>query len=79
VQLGAFRSPDDSARVIDRARRSAPGGLLDRAQRVVQPVDTRSGPLYRARLSGLSQEDAANACASLAGQGIACFVVAPGA
>lgn len=79
VQLGAFRSPDDSARVIDRARRSAPGGLLDHAQRVVQPVDTRSGPLYRARLSGLSQEDAANACASLAGQGMACFVVAPGA
>jgi len=79
VQLGAFRSPDDSARMIDRARRSAPGGLLERAQHVVQPVDTRSGPLYRARLSGLSQQDAATACASLAGQGMACFVVAPGA
>lgn len=79
VQLGAFRSPDDSARVIDRARRSAPGGMLERAQRVVQPVETRAGPLYRARLAGLSQEDAANACASLSGQGMACLVVAPGA
>jgi len=79
VQLGAFRSPDDSARVIDRARRSAPGGLLARAQHVVLPVDTQSGPLYRARLSGLSQQDAATACASLSGQGMACFVVAPGA
>ena len=79
VQLGAFRSPDDGARVIDRARRSAPSGVLDRAQRLVQPVETKAGPLYRARLSGLSQQDAANACASLVGQGMACFVVAPGA
>lgn len=79
VQLGAFRSPDDGLRVIDKARRSAPGGMLVRAQQVVQPVETQSGPLYRARLSGLSQEAAANACASLVGQGMACFVVAPGA
>ncbi|WP_431861241.1 transglycosylase SLT domain-containing protein [Azospirillum sp.] len=79
VQLGAFRSPDDGLRVIDKARRAAPGGMLVRAQQVVQPVDTQSGPLYRARLSGLSQEAAANACASLVGQGMACFVVAPGA
>ncbi|HYH38435.1 MAG TPA: transglycosylase SLT domain-containing protein [Azospirillum sp.] len=79
VQLGAFRSPDDGLKVIDKARRTAPGGMLVRAQQVVQPVETQSGPLYRARLSGLSQEAAANACASLVGQGMACFVVAPGA
>lgn len=79
VQLGAFRSPDDGLRVIDKARRVAPGGMLVRAQQVVQPVETQAGPLYRARLSGLSQEAAANACASLVGQGMACFVVAPGA
>ncbi|WP_448192543.1 transglycosylase SLT domain-containing protein [Azospirillum sp. sgz301742] len=78
VQLGAFRSADDGARVIDRARRSLPG-MLDRTQRIVQAVDTKTGPLYRARLSGLSQQDAASTCASLVGQGMACFVVAPGA
>ena len=78
IQLGAFRSADDGARVIDRARRSVPG-VLDRTQRVVQAVDTKAGPLYRARLSGLSQQDAASSCASLVGQGMACFVVAPGA
>lgn len=78
IQLGAFRSPDDGARVIDRARRSVPG-VLDRTQRIVQAVDTKTGPLYRARLSGLSQQDAASSCASLVGQGMACFVVAPGA
>lgn len=78
IQLGAFRSPDDGARVIDRARRSVPG-MLDRTQRIVQAVDTKTGPLYRARLAGLSQQDAASSCASLVGQGMACFVVAPGA
>ncbi|WP_148219635.1 lytic transglycosylase domain-containing protein [Azospirillum sp. B510] len=77
VQLGAFRSPDDSQRVIDRARSSMP--MLSRSQRIVQAVDTQTGPLYRARLSGLSQQDAANACNGLVSQGMACFVVAPGA
>ncbi|PWC37466.1 lytic transglycosylase domain-containing protein [Azospirillum sp. TSO35-2] len=78
VQLGAFRSADDSSRVIDRARSSMPG-MLSRTQRVVQAVDTQTGPLYRARLSGLSQQDAASACSGLVTMGMACFVVAPGA
>ncbi|CBS90217.1 transglycosylase SLT domain-containing protein [Azospirillum lipoferum] len=77
VQLGAFRSPDDSQRVIDRARSSMP--VLSRSQRIVQAVDTQTGPLYRARLSGLSQQDAASACSGLVTIGMACFVVAPGA
>ena len=78
VQLGAFRSPDDSARIIDRARRSLPG-VLDRTERVVQAVDTQNGPLYRARLTGLTQQDASASCAGLTGLGMACFVVPPGA
>jgi len=78
VQLGAFRSPDDSARIIDRARRSLPG-VLDRTERVVQAVDTQNGPLYRARLTGLTQQDASASCANLTGMGMACFVVPPGA
>ncbi|MBP2299150.1 transglycosylase SLT domain-containing protein [Azospirillum picis] len=77
VQLGAFRSPDDSQRVIDRARNSMP--TLARSQRLVQAVDTQTGPLYRARLSGLSQQEAATACNGLVAAGMACFVVAPGA
>lgn len=78
VQLGAFRSADDSARVIDRARSSMPG-TLSRTQKIVQTVDTQTGPLYRARLSGLSQQDAASTCTGLVNLGMACFVVAPGA
>nr|WP_207458089.1 lytic transglycosylase domain-containing protein [Azospirillum sp. SYSU D00513] len=78
IQLGAFRSPDDGSRVIDRARRTLPT-LLDRASRVVQPVSTEDGTLYRARLTGLSQKSAADSCASLAGLGMACFVVPPSA
>lgn len=78
VQLGAFRSPDDGAKVIDRARRQLPG-MLDRTQHIVQAVDTKAGPLYRARLSGLSQQNAADTCANLVDRGMACFVVAPGA
>lgn len=78
VQLGAFRSPDDSGRVIDRARRSM-AGTLSGTRPVVQPVDTHTGLLYRARLAGLSQQDAESTCSSLIGQGMACFVVAPGA
>lgn len=78
VQLGAFRSPDDGARVIDRARRTLPS-VLGKTQQVVQAVDTKTGLLYRARLAGLSQEAANSTCASLVGQGMACFVVAPGA
>lgn len=78
VQLGAFKSPEDSARVIDRARSSMPGSLI-RTQKIVQPVDTLGGPLYRARLTGLTQQDAASACNGLVGLGMACFVVAPGA
>ncbi|MCW2239848.1 transglycosylase SLT domain-containing protein [Azospirillum canadense] len=78
VQLGAFRSPSDSNRIIEKARRASPA-TLTRTERVVQAVDTQNGPLYRARLTGLSQQDAAQSCASLSGQGMACFVVPPGA
>ncbi len=78
VQLGAFRSAEDSGRIIDRARRAVPG-TLNRTERIVQAVDTQNGPLYRARLTGLTQQDAAQSCASLTGLGMACFVVPPGA
>lgn len=78
VQLGAFRSADDSARVINRARQSLPG-MLSHTQKIVQAVDTQTGPLYRARLSGLSQRDAAATCSGLVDLGMACFIVAPGA
>lgn len=78
VQLGAFRSADDSARVINRARQSLPD-MLSHTQKIVQAVDTQTGPLYRARLSGLSQRDAAATCSGLVDLGMACFIVAPGA
>lgn len=78
VQIGAFKSPDDSGRAIDRARSMVPS-QLGRSQRVVQPIASPFGPLYRARLAGLSQEAASSACANLVNQGMACFVVAPGA
>jgi hypothetical protein len=38
----------------------------------------RGQVLYRARLTGLSAQDAASACATLANVGMDCFTVPPG-
>jgi D-alanyl-D-alanine carboxypeptidase len=44
----------------------------------VMEVQGQSGKLYRARLTGLAEPDAREACRLLTKQNQACLVVAPG-
>jgi hypothetical protein len=76
IQVGAFPNPDTSRAVIAEARTRL-GGLLAGATPMVASV-RYAGILYRARLVGLSAEQAAVACSALSADGIACIPVAPG-
>jgi hypothetical protein len=76
IQVGAYPDPANSRSAIATARARG-GDLLSGAQPAVVVVQ-RSGTLYRARLVGLSAENARAACARLAGQGMDCFTVPPG-
>jgi hypothetical protein len=75
VQVGAFPDPNVSMAVLARARAAAT--MLVGAEGAVLPVQ-RGQVLYRARLTGLSAQDAASACAMLANVGMDCFTVPPG-
>jgi hypothetical protein len=77
IQVGAFPDPAASQNAIAAARARA-GGLLAFAQPAIIPVQ-RGNTLYRARLVGLSAGSASAACAQLAGAGMNCFTVPPGA
>lgn len=76
IQVGAFRSPNDSNRAIDAAQRTVPG-LLTPARRHVMEVSTSSGQFYRARLVGFSSDQAQRACETLAASGTDCMTVSP--
>jgi cell division protein FtsN len=74
VQVGAFSNTAIARIAVDRARAAAPGLLRD-AQADLRPTASRGGTLYRARLTRLSEDDATNACASLARSRVDCVVV----
>ena len=76
VQVGAFPDPSVSMAQLARAHAAA-GRLLGGAGDALMPVQ-RGELLYRARLTGLSQDAAAAACAQLQGAGMDCFTVPPG-
>jgi hypothetical protein len=76
IQVGAFRSPTESNRAVEDARRAVPD-LLNPARVHVVQVDTPAGRLYRARLIGVSSTSADRACARLSSQGSACMTVSP--
>ncbi|HSK40526.1 MAG TPA: lytic transglycosylase domain-containing protein, partial [Arenibaculum sp.] len=78
IQVGAFRSPNDSHRAIEAAWRSVPD-LLTPAERHVVEVSTPAGQVYRARFSGFSSDQAARACAMLSSYGTDCMTVSPDA
>ena len=78
IQVGAFRSPNDSNRAIDAAQRAVPG-LLTPARRHVMEVSTASGQFYRARLVGFSSDQAQRACETLTASGTDCMTVSPAA
>jgi hypothetical protein len=78
IQVGAFMDPGEARQVANTARSLAPGELRG-SQTVLGTTSPFGGHvLYRARLSGLSAQNAALACSTLAAQRQACVTVPPG-
>jgi D-alanyl-D-alanine carboxypeptidase len=77
IQVGAFATLSTAQSAADRARAAAPE-LLDRTK-IELPATAPLGAqvAFRARLSGLSPQAAAEACGRLTGQGMACITVPP--
>ncbi len=75
IQIGAYatRSIAESELQI-YSRRS--GGLLNTAQHVVVPVESRGHTLYRARFGPMAERDARETCAKLTEIGQTCFATA---
>jgi cell division protein FtsN len=78
IQVGAFRTAQDSQRALENAQRNSPD--LGGAQRHIMEVSTPAGQFYRARLVGFASPDQAQrACQSLTSRGTDCMPVSPGA
>jgi len=74
VQLGAFRRPAAAEKLLSRVR-----GKLPAAEPLVEPIDAGKATLYRARMTGLTEADARNACQRLKREKVNCSVVSPAA
>jgi D-alanyl-D-alanine carboxypeptidase len=74
VQLGAFRRPAAAEKLLNRVR-----GKLPAAEPLVEPIEAGKATLYRARMTGLSEADAQNACAKLKREKMTCSVISPDA
>lgn len=64
IQVGAYKSKQQTTDALNRAVAKLPA-LLDGAEQQIVPLKTRHGTIYRARLAGLSEQAAHNACAAL--------------
>ena len=77
IQVGAFGDRDSAAGAVIGALRRQPR-LLSDAETVIVPVAGNKGVFYRARLYGLSEEQARKACFALrTKQTNTCMVVSP--
>jgi D-alanyl-D-alanine carboxypeptidase len=76
VQVGAYRQAAPAHRAATRAADAAPR-LLAPADVSVSRIRGHRGPLYRARLVGLSQDRARQACRALVADGTDCLVIQP--
>jgi len=74
VQVGAFYSLSPARKAARDAAERLPGILGD-TQVVIPLVEAIQGPLYRARLMGLSKTKAHKACRRLKSLEIDCLVV----
>ena len=74
IQVGAFRSEDRTSVAISNAVSAAPE-LLSWAEPRVKPLVTGRGTLYRARLAGLDETTARDACRKLERSGIGCLAI----
>jgi hypothetical protein len=60
--VGAFSSHTAGMNALKAAHQELPGRLTQNAEYVIVPLMTNRGVIYRARLTGLSNEDATSAC-----------------
>lgn len=75
VQLGAFRQAAAAEKLVNKAR-----GKVPEAEPLVDAVEAgKNVTLYRARLTGLTQADARQACEQFKREKMTCSVVSPDA
>ncbi len=74
VQVGAYRDDKQARRAATAAAAQAPHLLMHTHVRV-SSIKGRQGPIYRARLVGLTREHAEEACRLLSHQGRDCLAV----
>lgn len=77
VQVGAFSRRMDAEQALSNAQ--ARVSKLIRAHRLLVPYGDTGHELYRARLTGLAEREATNACALLASIALDCIIVPPSA
>jgi hypothetical protein len=77
IQVGAYGSAGDAREAVESARHHERSELAS-ARMIVMPVHVSQRLLYRARLSGLSEEAAVNACQAIRGRS-PCMVLSPDA
>lgn len=78
IQVGAFSNEAQARSAADIARKQAAEALAQ-ARPAVGSVKQASGTLYRARLTGLSREAAAQACEQISRNRSNCIVLSPDA
>jgi D-alanyl-D-alanine carboxypeptidase len=77
IQVGAFANLATAQAAAEKARSAVPD-LLRTATTVLPATAPFGGkPAFRARLSGLSQVAAVDACSRLSSRGVACMTVSP--
>ena len=74
VQVGAFRAQAQATAASKAAIRTA---NLNQGQINVSPHKNGHGTLYRARVAGLAEDQAREACRALTRENMACVVVSP--
>jgi len=75
VQIGSFKSRGAAQRALVHAKTNYHN--LHGSAPVIAAVKTRSGRLYQARLTGLTQPNAVNACGALQARGHSCVPLKP--
>jgi D-alanyl-D-alanine carboxypeptidase len=76
IQLGAFRDQEQAQNHLHQALIIAQADL-NNAYRAIDPHTAGKQTLYRARFTGLSQENAKTACRNLSAEGLNCVAVPP--
>lgn len=76
VQIGAYSTKAIAQKELEAA--AFKGGLMERARAVIPTPREDGSTLYRARITMLSEIEAAAACATLKDKGDTCFVLSDG-